>query len=124
MNIMLDTKGTLLPMSGYNLEEILNKFDGRDLGEQFSTVSITANVKIIGVPANVFGLRVVKGLFSYEKEGVANPDVTVEAEADLLPRIVTGEVNPMAAFMAGDIRIDGDLAALARLLPYLKTLVN
>lgn len=121
---MLDTKGTLLPMSGYNLEEILNKFDGRDLGEQFSTVSITANVKIIGVPANVFGLRVVKGLFSYEKVGVANPDVTVEAEADLLPRIVTGEVNPMAAFMAGDIRIDGDLAALARLLPYLKTLVN
>ena len=49
----------------------------------------------------------------------AEADVTMTAEADTFRGILDGEVSPTAAFMGGDLKIDGDMGkamALAQVL--------
>ncbi|MBC6437750.1 MAG: SCP2 sterol-binding domain-containing protein [Rhodobacteraceae bacterium] len=42
-------------------------------------------------------------------------DVTMTADADTFHNILSGDMNPTAAFMGGRMKIDGDMGAAMRL---------
>jgi putative sterol carrier protein len=42
-------------------------------------------------------------------------DVTLTADADTFEAILTGELNPTAAFMTGKLSVDGDMGTAMRL---------
>jgi len=59
--------------------------------------------------------RIAGGRLSLEQGQPAEPDLTVSASSDTAIKIFEKEMNPMAAFMTGKIKIKGDLAKIALL---------
>ena len=45
----------------------------------------------------------------------AEADVTLTAAADVFQAILSGETNPTAAFMSGQLRVDGDMGQAMKL---------
>lgn len=43
--------------------------------------------------------------------GDGEADVTLKADADTFQEILSGELNPTAAFMSGRLAVDGDMSA-------------
>lgn len=49
------------------------------------------------------------------REGDADTDVTLSADADTFRQIFEGDLNPTSAFMTGRLTIDGDMGTAMRL---------
>ena len=49
------------------------------------------------------------------REGDEPAEVTLTADADTFRAILDGELNPTSAFMAGRLKVDGDMGAAMRL---------
>ena len=47
--------------------------------------------------------------------GDADADCTLSASADVFQSILAGETNATAAFMGGDLRVDGDMGTAMKL---------
>lgn len=53
------------------------------------------------------------------RAGDEDAEVTMTADADTFQQILSGELNPTAAFMSGRLTIDGDMGAAMKLAPAL-----
>lgn len=85
------------------------------------------------IERNLAGLREVNGILRYQLTDPAagdfvvdvkfagpmkdQPDVTVSMGKDVAMEITKGELNPQAAFMAGQVQISGDISLLIQLMP-------
>ncbi|GAA4223430.1 putative sterol carrier protein [Sagittula marina] len=49
------------------------------------------------------------------REGDEDTDVTLTADQETFEAILSGDLNPTAAFMGGKLAIDGDMSAAMRL---------
>lgn len=60
-----------------------------------------------------------EGAIMIDESGVRaadeDADVTLTASADVFQSILAGETNPTAAFMSGQLSVDGDMGAAMRL---------
>ncbi len=62
-----------------------------------------------------------EGAIMIDSEGVraadedAEAEVTLTAAADVFQAILSGETNPTAAFMSGQLRVDGDMGQAMKL---------
>ena len=53
------------------------------------------------------------------RAGDDEAEVTMTADAETFEEILTGSLNPTAAFMSGKLKVDGDMGAAMRLAPAL-----
>ena len=53
------------------------------------------------------------------RAGDDDADVTMTADAETFEEILSGALNPTAAFMSGKLAVDGDMGAAMRLAPAL-----
>jgi len=60
-----------------------------------------------------------KALVKFGGELKAEPDVTVTMGRDTALAIAKGDTNPQAAFMSGQVKLEGDLSILMQLTPIL-----
>lgn len=49
------------------------------------------------------------------REGDDEADVTLSADAETFEQILSGDLDPTAAFMGGRLKVDGDMGAAMRL---------
>ena len=49
------------------------------------------------------------------KEGSGEADVTIQTSEENFMRILNGEMNPMAAYMQGKLKVRGDMGAAMKL---------
>ena len=64
--------------------------------------------------AGSWTVRVANGAVTVT-EGAESADCTISTSEETFTRIVRGEQNPTAAYMAGKIRVKGDLGAAMKL---------
>ena len=55
------------------------------------------------------------GSFGIDETGTPSPDVTIRMKGADFLAMVNGKMNPVAAFMQGRIRVEGDMALAMRL---------
>ncbi|MBY4893109.1 sterol carrier family protein [Jannaschia sp. EhC01] len=61
------------------------------------------------------GAVIVDGTSVRAAEDGEAADVTMSADADVFQEIMSGELNPTAAFMSGKLSLDGDMGTAMKL---------
>ena len=63
-----------------------------------------------------WNVRIRNGTVAVTEGPVAvGADATIRASAEVFDRIVAGKQNPATAYMAGKVKVDGDLGAVMKL---------
>ncbi len=68
-----------------------------------------------GADGGVWTVTVDDGDIAVEEGETGTADVTVKATSDDLLALVKGELNPMAAFMTGRLKVKGDMSIAMQL---------
>jgi putative sterol carrier protein len=79
-----------------NTEDIQDEVEGFDR---------TFLYKINGKPLAWLGIKDKR--FEMGSDGVEGPDITLDMSEELAIGIFSGQVDPTAAYMSGDLRVDG-----------------
>lgn len=76
------------------------------------SLAATVSFNITGEEPAQWRGRVAGGRASLEEGPAENPDVTVTADGRTAIGLCEGAVNPLAAFMTGKVKVQGDPAML------------
>ena len=87
---------TVLTQISNNTEDIQDEVEGFDR---------TFLYKIDGRP--LAWLRIRDRRFEMGSDDVEGPDITLDMSEDVAVGIFSGQVDPTAAYMSGDLRVDG-----------------
>jgi putative sterol carrier protein len=85
--------------------EVAQEFEGFNKTMQFTFSDINYKIKMIFKDKKV----------SLEEGFDESSEMSLETNSDLFIGIATGEVDPMEAFMEGELKTKGDMNALQRL---------
>lgn len=90
-----------------------------DLRRATAGVRVTVQQVVAGAPGGdaVWHVVVDDGDVAVRPGPAAAPDVTFEEDFESAVRVTRGELSPQAAFMAGRLRVRGDLQLLVRHQP-------
>jgi putative sterol carrier protein len=99
--------------ASYSVNDVLQSFASRVREHPGSLGSHTIRLTIHGEGGGVWTLRTGDGEVSLVPgEGDGAPTVEVAAEAEALVPVLSGDVDGRAAFLAGGIRVRGDVGAI------------
>lgn len=77
-------------------------------------VNAIVQIKAAGEGGGAYVVTIKDGAVDLAEGAIPNPSVTVDVEAQDWVQILSGELDPTAAFMAGKLRISGDLGVMLR----------
>jgi len=90
-------------------EALRNLSSSTDM-DKLKGMDATILFDISGRDAGVWTVDVHDGNVSIQEGDVGSPQVTVKAASEDLVALIKGDLNPMAAFMQGRLRVEGDLS--------------
>ena len=76
-----------------------------DIQDEVEGFNRTFLYKINGRP--VAWLRIKDKRFEMGSDGIEGPDITLDMSEELAIGMFSGQVDPTAAYMSGDLRVDG-----------------
>ena len=96
------------------LNNWINKMEDPEVAEEFEDFNKTMQFKFSDIKYNL------KMIFEDKKarleEGIDdNAEMSLETTSDLFVGIANGDVDPMEAYMEGDLIVTGDMNAIQRL---------
>jgi putative sterol carrier protein len=100
------------------LQRVQERFSDPRTRDTFKTFNKTLLFEFPDT-GQLFTLAVVEGQAKLEEQAVANPDVKVIINTDILAGIMDRKVNPITAYMTRKIKVQGaqeDLLKLQKLL--------
>lgn len=92
------------------LEQALKRLSGSAQAEKLKGMDATILFDIKGSDGGLWTVDIDDGAVSLEEGQTGSPDVTVEAKAEDLLALLNGDLNPMAAFMRGRLKVKGDMS--------------
>jgi putative sterol carrier protein len=95
------------------LEEVkqaLKSLSGSADVEKLRGMTATILFDVKGADAGLWTVDIDDGLVSLDEGKSGSPDVTVEAASEDLIALIKGDLNPMAAFMQGRLKVKGDMS--------------
>ncbi len=85
----------------------------RDLGERSRGVDLVLEQRVeVGDDTIIWHVRFADGVVSMTQGVAADPDVVFVSDLETANGIRSGVVGAQAAFIAGDLRVDGSINAL------------
>lgn len=87
---------------------------GADM-DKLKGMDATILFDISGQDAGVWTVEVHDGDVTVEEGKVGSPEVTVQAASEDLIALIKGDLNPMAAFMQGRLKVRGDMSMAMKL---------
>ena len=96
------------------LERILGRFAEPALRDYFKNYSKTLQFEFPDTH-QAFVLTVVEGNATLEEKTIANPDMKVTVNTDVLAGIMDKKINPITAYMTRKIKVQGEQEDLLKL---------
>jgi putative sterol carrier protein len=95
--------------------EALESLSGSASVEKLKGVDATILFDLQGEGGGEWTVTIDDGQVDFTEGGTGAPTLTVEARAEDLQALVKGELNPMAAFMQGRLKVKGDMSIAMQL---------
>ncbi|NLE44084.1 MAG: SCP2 sterol-binding domain-containing protein [Chloroflexi bacterium] len=83
--------------------------------QKLAGVNTVAHFELSGEGGGDWILTIVDGRLSVAQGAPSSPDLTFRMEASDLQAMLSGSLNPIAAFMQGKIKVVGDMMVAMRL---------
>jgi putative sterol carrier protein len=96
-------------------KEALEAMSRSASAEKLEGLDATILFDLSGEDGGQWTVSIRDGQVSFEDGGPESPTLTVEAVAEDLKALVKGELNPMAAFMQGRLKVKGDMSTAMQL---------
>ncbi len=97
------------------LEEIFSEMPNRLNEDQAQGVDMTIQFDLSGDEGGHYALHVANGEANVVEETLAAPTATIKMDATDYKKMVTGQLDPMTAFMTGKVKVEGDLGAVMKM---------
>lgn len=92
-----------------DLQEIFEKMPQAFVPEKAAGVNATIQLNLNGDDGGNWLLKIADGEIAAEEGEADSPDLTLDMDADDYVALTRGEANPMTLFMAGRIKLQGDV---------------
>ncbi len=89
--------------------EIFKEMPNRFNAGAASTLNATVQFSLTGEGGGEWNVTIADGSIEVDEGKVDSPKATIIMDADDFVKMSSGELNAMAAFMSGKIKVEGDL---------------
>ena len=97
-------------MSGVdNLKEIFEKMPDAFLPEKAANLNATVQLELTGEGAGDWVVKIANGAIAIDEGRTEAPNLTLTMAANDYVALSRGEVNPVNLFMAGKVKLQGDM---------------
>jgi putative sterol carrier protein len=93
-----------------NMRQTLDGLASSASADKLKGIDATILFDVTGDDGGQWTVNIDDGQVSIEEEAPESPDVTVRAASKDLKALIKGELNPMAAFMQGKLKVTGDMS--------------
>lgn len=93
-----------------DVRQALKKLSASKDMEKLEGMDVTILFDVKGDEGGLWTVDIDNGEVTIEQGDVQSPDVTVEATTEDLVALMEGDLNPMAAFMQGRLKVKGDMS--------------
>lgn len=95
--------------------EIFKEMPSRFKADQASDLKMEVQFELSGDDGGAWYVKVADGACTIEEGAIDSPQATVKMDATDWVDMSTGKLNPMAAFMSGKVKVEGDLNAVMKI---------
>jgi putative sterol carrier protein len=92
-----------------DVKEIFEKMPEAFLPEKASGLNATIQIELTGEGGGQWAIEIANGKISIDEAQANSPNMTLSMPASDYVAITRGEANPMNLFMAGKIKVAGDV---------------
>jgi putative sterol carrier protein len=103
-----------------NAKELIDGLTASFLPEKAEGIDATIQVHLIGDGGGDWNIEIANRQFSIHEGQAPAPRLTMTMQMEDIAALVSGSIEPMAAFMQGKIKISGDLGMAMRLVGLFK----
>ena len=93
------------------LRTVVERYDS----EAMSDFNATVVFELSGDDGGSYHLTFADGNATYGEGAVENPTATIMMTAEDFKALTSGDLNPMAAFMQGKIKVTGDMSTVMKM---------
>lgn len=105
-------------MPEINVNELMDQIPSHFNAEAARDVNARIQFNLTGDQAGKWTMLIKDQTCSVEKGEVADPNLTLRADAVLAAQILMGEVDGMRAYMMGKLKLIGDLSLAMKIVKY------
>ena len=96
--------------------ELMEALPGAFLPEKAANTKALLQFNLTGEGGGLWAMNVADGKCQVREETASQPDVTVTMAADDFAALYGNQLNPVQAFMAGRIKVSGNVGLVMQLL--------
>ncbi len=89
--------------------EIFNEMGSRFQADKAGDLNVSVQFELSGDTGGKWYVNIANGACEVQTGTVDSPQATIRMDAADYVDMTTGKLNPMAAFMSGKIKVEGDL---------------
>ena len=97
-------------MSDINVRETMQAIPNHFNSEKAKGVSGVVQCMFSGDQASDWVITIENQKCKVEEGKASDPDLTLKADAEVGVKVLTGEMDPMRAYMLGKVKVFGDLS--------------
>jgi putative sterol carrier protein len=83
--------------------------------EKAAGVNMTLVFSLSGENGGDWTINIADGKVDVNKGKAESPSATINMDGDDYVKMMSGELNPMMAFMSGKVKVDGDLNSVMKM---------
>jgi len=102
------------------IADLMSKMPGAFVPEKAVGLDVVMQFKFTGAEPGDWYAIIKDGTVKVEKGAHPSPKMTLSADSDDYIKLFTGQLDPMQAFMAGKLKLQGDLNLAMKMTQFFK----
>ncbi len=102
------------------IADLMSKMPGAFVPEKAQGLDVTLQFKFTGNEPGDWYATIKDGKVDVQQGAHPNPKMTLTADSDDYIKLFTGQLDPMQAFMAGKLKLTGDLNLAMKMTQFFK----